>query len=378
MTAPGFACSRSTTPAINERPRGSSTKSYAGCHSGCMWCRRTTAPSSSPTSTGTSRVSTSVTSISVHARPVSTARWSDPTVSTPRSSISSSTRTGSATTSTCSTRSCVNGRITTITIVRTERWEAKPRTSDCWRKRGLKRYGRLENLQFESGACCRTGTCDLLARSHTLYPAELRARTGTAGPRRPAVYGVPSSRRAQTRTITCALQRVQKREPVLLRAMHCDDAGSDHVAVGNQIRHELLVGRVGVPFRLHRELRGEKVCRHVADGKPRPSLDHRIDRVAEIRQRHPVRACIQQIRRRCLLRLRIRELDHHAQHLAVLRPDGIVVGKRRRKVPHAGDDDDVGLPERVAGLVRLVQVVGVENRFTRATGPRGTQDRRDV
>ena len=61
-------------------------------------------------------------------------------------STSSSTRTASATTSICSTRNCESGRTTTITIARTARLMAKPRTSACWRKRGMKRYRRFENL----------------------------------------------------------------------------------------------------------------------------------------------------------------------------------------------------------------------------------------
>ena len=42
---------------------------------------------------------------------------------------------------------------------------------------------KVGKMSKESGAPCRTRTCDLLVRSQTLYPTELRARRGAAGPR---------------------------------------------------------------------------------------------------------------------------------------------------------------------------------------------------
>jgi hypothetical protein len=41
---------------------------------------------------------------------------------------------------------------------------------------GIKCHLSAQNRPKESGAPCRTRTCDLLVRSQTLYPAELRAR----------------------------------------------------------------------------------------------------------------------------------------------------------------------------------------------------------
>jgi hypothetical protein len=61
---------------------------------------------------------------------------------------------------------------------RTGRWRARPRTSGYWQRQEPERHRRPENLHKESGAPCTTRTCDLLVRSQTLYPAELRARKG--------------------------------------------------------------------------------------------------------------------------------------------------------------------------------------------------------
>src|SRR5262245_61554259 len=131
-----------------------------------------------------------------------------------------------------------------------------------------------------SGAPCRTRTCDLLVRSQTLYPAELRARwrAGLFQTRR-RLYQTRRLMECPLREDTnenysMRLQRAQEREPVLLRAIHRDNAGGNHVAVRNEVRDELLVHRVGICLRGHRELTGEEVRRHVAHGKPRPALDH--------------------------------------------------------------------------------------------------------
>src|SRR5688500_9483649 len=109
--------------------------------------RPTTAPSSNRNSTGISRRVTFGTCTSGRERRVSTARSNAHIASMTRSSISSSTRAASATTFICSTRSCGSGRITTITIARTEHWTARRRTSDSWRKRELKCYQGLRTLQ---------------------------------------------------------------------------------------------------------------------------------------------------------------------------------------------------------------------------------------
>jgi hypothetical protein len=53
-----------------------------------------------------------------------------PPSSTIRSSMGSSISAASAMTFTCSTRSCASGRITPITIDRTERWMVRPRMND--------------------------------------------------------------------------------------------------------------------------------------------------------------------------------------------------------------------------------------------------------
>ena len=125
------------------------------CRFACTSCRPTTVPSSSRNSTGISR----------RGHP---ARLHPPTDAAPQRqgrALASRRRPGvlpaarqgrhHATTSTCSMRSCVSGRTTTITIARTGRWAAKPRTSDCWQKRELKCHQGLRTLQIRLGGAAR-------------------------------------------------------------------------------------------------------------------------------------------------------------------------------------------------------------------------------
>jgi transposase len=69
-------------------PSSSSTTSWNGCRFGSRSSRPTTAPSSSPASTGTCWTKASATATSSRTPRGSTARWNAPTASTPRSSTS--------------------------------------------------------------------------------------------------------------------------------------------------------------------------------------------------------------------------------------------------------------------------------------------------
>ena len=110
-----------------------------------------------------------------------------------------------------------------------------------------------ENSHDWIGAPCRTRTCDLLVRSQTLYPAELRARW-RAGPFRPAIYMECPLRAGTNENYSMRLERVQERETVLLCAIHRDNAGGNHVAVRYKVRDQLLVDCVRSPFRRHCDL----------------------------------------------------------------------------------------------------------------------------
>jgi hypothetical protein len=83
-------------------------------------------------------------------------------------------KTGSPTTFICSTKSCGSGRTTTITIARTERLVAKPRTSDFSQKRGLKSYRSPENLHEKFGRGDWIRTSDPLRPRQVRYQAALR------------------------------------------------------------------------------------------------------------------------------------------------------------------------------------------------------------
>src|SRR5262245_60332535 len=87
---------------------------------------------------------------------------------------------------------------------------------------------------------------------------------------RPAAYMKCPLRAGTNENYNTRLERVQEREAVLLSAIHCDNAGSNHVAVRNEVRDELLVDGVTIPLRGHRNLRGEEVRCHVAHGKACP------------------------------------------------------------------------------------------------------------
>jgi transposase len=77
-------------------------------------CKQTTGQSSVPRSTGTCSTRASTTSASNPARHGSTARWKDPTASTPKSSTGSS-KAKSSTTPTCSPTAYKSGRTITTT-----------------------------------------------------------------------------------------------------------------------------------------------------------------------------------------------------------------------------------------------------------------------
>ena len=106
-------------PRCDQRPPSpSSTTPCQSCRSRSSACKQTTVPSSAPRSTGTCSTKASTTSRSNIGRRGSTAKWRDPTESTPRSSTNSS-KARSSTTPTCSPRSCKSGRTTTTTTVLT-------------------------------------------------------------------------------------------------------------------------------------------------------------------------------------------------------------------------------------------------------------------
>jgi hypothetical protein len=62
------------------------------------------------------------------------------------------------------------------------------------------------------------------------------------------------------------------------------------------------------------------------------------------------------------------ELQHLSHRLAVLRPDRVGEGKRGGKVPQHDDHRKVGVAQRVASLVGLVQVVRKQQRVSRSLG----------
>src|SRR6185503_12627997 len=61
------------------------------------------------------------------------------------------------------------------------------RTESVTTPLGINCHHSAQNGPEASGAPCRTRTCDLLVRSQTLYPAELRARTYRAVSVRPTI-----------------------------------------------------------------------------------------------------------------------------------------------------------------------------------------------
>jgi len=57
------------------------------------------------------------------------------------------------------------------------RWTAKPRTNDCWRKRGLNRYRRFENLQTVSVVRWRESPLELKWRAGELDRTRYESRS---------------------------------------------------------------------------------------------------------------------------------------------------------------------------------------------------------
>ena len=95
--------------------------------------RQTTAPNSSPASTGTSLTRESAISTSGQPPPDSTEKWSVRTGSTPKSTTDSSTA-SSRTTPACSTRNSRNGKTPTTTTGPTAALVVKPPTKDCYKR----------------------------------------------------------------------------------------------------------------------------------------------------------------------------------------------------------------------------------------------------
>ena len=112
---------------------GPSTTQRYDPHSSLTSVRNSTDPNSAHPSTGTCSTKASTTSASDPARHGSTAKWRDPTASTPKSSTDSS-KAKSSTTPTSSPRSCKSGRTTTTTTALTAPLTAKHPTSACVRK----------------------------------------------------------------------------------------------------------------------------------------------------------------------------------------------------------------------------------------------------
>ena len=128
------------------------------------------APNFNPSFIGISKRRTFGTSISGHARHISTAKWSAHIASTIRSFINCWTRAEFQTTSSCSTRNCESGRTITITIGRMGHSTAKPPTSGWSQKREPKRYRSLKTLHLD----------DVKRRLRpTLVPRVRQARDGS-------------------------------------------------------------------------------------------------------------------------------------------------------------------------------------------------------
>jgi transposase len=131
--APAFAYD-GPIPAPTRRPRASSsTTSCHDCPSRSRRSRPTTAPNSSPASTGTCLIRASAISTSGRPLPGSTEKSSVPTASTPKSFTDYST-VSSKTTQACSTRNSGSGRTTTTTTGPTADSAAKPPTKDCYKR----------------------------------------------------------------------------------------------------------------------------------------------------------------------------------------------------------------------------------------------------
>src|SRR5262252_7788272 len=91
------------------------------------------------------------------------------------------------------------------------------------------------------------------------------------------------------------LRRSRECEAALLRAVHGDDAGGNHVGVRNQIRHEFVVCPVSRAAGCRSELSGNKLGGHLAYGKVNALLRHLADGGAEVRKIQSVALLQEQI-----------------------------------------------------------------------------------
>jgi transposase len=116
---------------------------------------QTDIPNSAHRSTGTCSTKASTTSASNPARHGSTAKWRDPTASTPKSSTDSS-KAKSSTTPTSSPTSCKSGRTTTTTTALTALLTAKHHTSAFVRKPKTRchRPSSVAHLAAHKNRCC--------------------------------------------------------------------------------------------------------------------------------------------------------------------------------------------------------------------------------
>src|SRR6185295_18280986 len=97
------------------------------------------------------------------------------------------------------------------------------------------------------------------------------------------LIGVTPSGRRVTRArvdVGRRLPRVGDRVAALLRAVHGEDAGGDEMHVGERVRSQFLVNRVGAGLGLPRDEARETMGREVAGGEMDAALDVGVEAAA--------------------------------------------------------------------------------------------------
>src|SRR5579872_863973 len=161
--------------------------------------------------------------------------------------------------------------------------------SGTYRSKADRAYRRV-HLYRSACSCDRRSSPPGYSRDHHTVLTRLSDRGADAC--RPA-RGVPQSTPPAQRSRGSG--RVGESVATLLRAVDRENAGRREMRVANEIRGELAIDCVGIPFGLFGNLSCEEVSRHIADGELHALVRELIDGGSKIGQGETVTGRVKDI-----------------------------------------------------------------------------------